>query len=533
MRNFLLITKVQLGEIFNFKNAFNSKNKAKTTSFLLITILVIAFFFFLSFIYNFTFGFLLDTEDKIELLQPLMFFIATFLTFLTTIFKVKGVIFGSKDFEILQSLPIKSGTIVASKLFVLYLYEVLFTIVVMLPCNIVYAIFVNSFIPLLIPSLLFSLLIPIVPLVVASLIGFIIAIISEKIRFKNVIQIILYILMFVAIFSFSFISSNSAEVTSAFSGIINTMDKYYPLANIYLRGCVNFEVLYTLLFIIINLVAAALYIIIIGKGYKKINLMVLSKRAHNKYVSTYLKNNGQLKTLFMKEIRKYFQTPLYMINTIIGGIMLIVLGVFAVIYKYEINSVIIEYKIYFEIFAPFISCYLLGMATTTSVSISLEGSNFWIIKSSPIDYKKYYLSKILVNVLVLGLCGLISNILIGIAINASLLCWIFLIIIPVLTSILTGVFGLLINLMYPKIKWTTEQAAIKNSASTILCMLGDMFISVLVGLIVGFFVVLYSLNGTNPYIGVLLATLFMILLTYILIKILYSKGEKLINKIEV
>lgn len=529
MRNFFQLTKVQLSEIFNFRSSFSKKNITKTTSFLVVTVLMLIFFLFLSLIYNFSFASLLMLEDRMDLLFPLFFTVATVMTLMTTIFKVKGVVFGSKDFETLQSLPIKSSTIVASKLFVLYVYELIFTLIIMLPTNFAYLIFVPEFGLKIIPSILMLFFVPVVPIVIASLFGFLVSLASEKIRFKNIIQIFLYMIFFALIFSFSFISSNTGAVTNVFANITNFMNKYYPLASVYQKGCVELDILYLLIFIAVNLVFAAIFIFVVGKFYKKINLLVLSQRAHRKYVATYLKSEGQLKTLFFKELKKYVATPIYLMNTVVGGVMMIVAGVFALVYSSTLTQFINEFdlKIVAELVVAYSGVYMLGITTTTSVSISLEGNTFWIIKSLPIDYKKYYWSKIILNVLVLGTCGLIANILLGIAIKASLLSWVMLILFPIVFTLLTGVLGLLINLVFPKIKWLTEAAAVKNSAAVILTMLLDFVVMIVLGaiVVVGYFV--------NPYLFGYLGLIFCMIVTFVLIKILYAKGEKLISRIDV
>lgn len=64
-------------------------------------------------------------------------------SFFTTINKASGVLFSYKDYDLVMSLPVKTSHVVASRILQLYVLNLFFTLMAMLPAGAVYAIKVN------------------------------------------------------------------------------------------------------------------------------------------------------------------------------------------------------------------------------------------------------------------------------------------------------------------------------------------------------------------------------------------------------
>ena len=177
-------------------------------------------------------------------------------------------------------------------------------------------------------------------------------------------------------------------------------------------------------------------------------------------------------------------------------------------------------------FFTLIIAFGIGIATPASASISIEGGNFWMIKSFPIDYKKYALAKLVVSVSVLGVCSIVSSVLIIALLQPSVFSCIMLIITPLLYVALTSVIGLLINLSYYKLNWKNEQECVKNSAGVVISMLLDWVVMIVLA------IVLIGGSVIHIYLGGIAAAVVLFLALIIFYFILMNGIERKIQRIE-
>ena len=63
------------------------------------------------------------------------------LSLVTTVYKAPGLLFAFKDYDLLMSLPVRTGSLVASRLLMLYGVNLAFTLLTMVPAWVVYAVF--------------------------------------------------------------------------------------------------------------------------------------------------------------------------------------------------------------------------------------------------------------------------------------------------------------------------------------------------------------------------------------------------------
>ena len=319
MNKIFLLCKVQFKEIFSLTKA-NRKGKIGFGFALLI---VGAVFLSLSVFYACIIGHQLREVDCLEYLPALFFVITSMVTLFTTIFQVKGVIFGSKDYDLLLSFPVGTWQIVMSKMIMVYLYEFIFTVILMLPADIYYFVFAESAVSIVL-SVFMLFLIPVFPLAVAMLIGFLISFMSERLPYKNAIQVILITAVIVLIFvaSVGFGQTGSSDIVNLLIGMLSKMERSYPLMRVYLDGCIGGDVGNLFLYIFVNLGTLALICGFIGMFYQKLNQWIFSGRRHRKFVKKKAFASGSpFRALLTKEAKTYFNSSSYFLNTIIGGVL--------------------------------------------------------------------------------------------------------------------------------------------------------------------------------------------------------------------
>lgn len=476
MSNLFELIKVDLRETLDVRKF--KENKGKSIPFLAFILVVGILLSFVSTIYNFMFTDMFYMMGESVVYSTLMIgFIASMLALSTSIFKVKSIFVG-KDYEMLISMPIKKSTIIASKIINLYLIELLYSAMLMVPNLIINTIYTGD-VTFIITGLLATVLIPALPMAIACVFSVFITLVADRFKFGNVINFILYFVLFIAIFYFSFsMNMSSPENPEDMSGMINMISNLAwinPTLQLIKIAHVN-NYLFITLFAAANVILLIITILFISLLLDKIHSVINSYRTNNVYVRKKLETKGQLKTLLFNEYKRFFKSKYYFINSISSGICAIVFSGLIAYFSTDLGPELAEAMPYIREYAylgVLIIAFGIGISTPASASISIEGQNFWMIKCYPIDYKKLALAKLIMSVSVLGSCSLVASIIMIIFIQPTIFSSIMLIVLPLLYVVLISLISLIINLSYYKLKWKNEQECVKNSAGVVISMFVD------------------------------------------------------------
>jgi ABC-2 type transport system permease protein len=494
----------------------NSKKKPKS--------LYAGFIFFVlvlgsvSFFYSMMIGKGLMMFNSIEVLPVLMMTLTSIIVLFTSTFKVKGTIFGFKDYDMVMSLPISTAGIVASRLILLYCLNMIFVCIVMVPMMIVYGILVKPDFLFYIIGFFTLLSIPLIPIVIASILGTVIAYAASRFRHSNLISIILSLGLMVAVMGVSFTMKDTGEeLVNLSKAITDKVNAIYPLAGMYSSAISHYDLTAFLTFLAISLGGFLIYSLLVGKVFKKMNTLIMTGKYHANFKMSELRQSSPFKALYLKEIRRYFSSPLYVLNTGFGIVMLTI-GAIALFFV-DLDAIAgeAEAAMLFNKGAAAFIVFCVVMSFTSAASISLEGKSLWIIKSLPVSAKFIFMSKIAVNLTVIA-PALLDAVLIGIGLKIGALQTFLAIIITIVTAIFTAVFGLVVNLQFPNFNWITETVVIKQSAAAMISVFTGMAAA---GLLIIFLAVIPSVNAAYLlYIGI------MVIVDIVLYRIMNTWGVK-------
>ena len=154
----------------------------------------------------------------------------------------------------------------------------------------------------------------------------------------------------------------------------------------------------------------------------------------------------------------------------------------------------------------------------------MEGKKFWIIKSLPIDAKKYIRSKLLFSYLIMGPVMIIASVVACIIIKANWIDFICILLVPQVAALLYSLIGLLLNLKFYNLEWDNPTQAVKQGANIVLPMLIDFGIF---GHLVGVTVVGIIFDISLTW-AILLIVSILCLVFYLIIR---KHGVNLYNKI--
>lgn len=135
MSNIWILIRAQLINFFPINQIRETGNKKQSSmaiaSFGIVTLALFCFF------YNILTAKTLVQVGQQNLIPAYMVSVSSFSILFLTVFYSNGILFGSRDMEILQSLPVKSSYIITSKFMFMYLLNFLIGLMFMLPGGIV------------------------------------------------------------------------------------------------------------------------------------------------------------------------------------------------------------------------------------------------------------------------------------------------------------------------------------------------------------------------------------------------------------
>ena len=392
---------------------------------------------------------------------------------ITTSFTANSVVYNAKDNDLLLSLPIKPWQIIFSRVLTLYVMDLLFTAIVMIPCFAAYIVRGNISFGIIACGIAVILSLPLVSLAVSLVLGFLVALVSGRIKNKNVVTIALSVGFIFAYFYLVSEMQTYITLLAASGEIIaeNIKAFAYPLYAMGLACTGSFSG--TIIFIGTAAVLLAAVYVPISMSFIKIATMKRTG-AQTVYREKAYKQGSEEAALFKKEIFHFWASPTYMLNTSIGSIFILIAAVFAAIKGEslaEAFSVLNGSEDIIPLGVCAIVCAMASMNMITAPSVSLEGKNLWILRSLPVSSWAILKSKVMLHMLLSGVPSFIFAVVCVFVFPMDMAAVTIIPMIAIIFNLMFAFMGLAINLKHPNFDWTSEATPVKQGLSVILTML--------------------------------------------------------------
>ena len=477
----------------------NEKKKLLITTATLL--LIAAVICFMSTTYSIALATVLKPMGYLDLILIVAVLFSCILSFITSIYKAQGTLFSSKDYDLLMALPIRNSTILTSKILSLMSINYIGTALVIVPASIVYFIYNGSlswiFFIILIIGLIF---IPMIPIISASIIAVAITFVSSRFKHKNIVTTVVGMIAFLLIMMLSMNMQNYInEFIANSDSIVKGLSSIYLPAMYLKEALVNYDIFALIKFILISIVPFLIFILVFSKTFKVINGKLSESYKKANYKVSKLEASSVIKSLITQELRRYFATPIYVMNTAFGMVLLVFL------------------------------VFTIGLSCTTNSSISLEGNRLWILKSLPIEPNDIFKGKIITNLIITIPASIIANVFFYIGLKFDIKYLIFNLVISIVFAIVSAILGIIINLYFPKMEWTNPTTVVKQSASVMITILG---ILILILVVVAVSVVLVKVfNITNMMIILSSVLIIFLIALFVSIKVLNNIGSEKFNRL--
>lgn len=507
MNRFLLITKIQLMNVF--KQSSKKKSKLNLGSYTIGAIIM----FGLGIYYSA----MLFSSVPPEAYTTVPFFMAymiTFLIFVMGISTSRGMLFGFKDLDLLKAMPFTEREIVFSKIAVFTLTEYAYAGSFYIPVILYFGIKAGMGWLFYVLALIGYTALPLFPIALSSLVGMGIEKISAGRKHSDLIRNIVGVVFFIAIYAGSMYASlkNGAGQSMGFLSLNVYFEKVLFLATWYIKGAITNNILLVLASMVVSIAIYVLFLYLYSGAVMRLNAKANQGYHVTNFKVQRVKKNTVFKALFLKEKDRFFKNFLYVFNTAFGMIVLaggsiyllfnrnlVVTGIGQILQGNSNLLLMISQTIIIGIvFFGQITC-------TTSSSISLEGKSLWIMKSLPITIKQIFWSKILLNVVIIMIPSSISLLMLGLTFGFDPLYYLTGLLFIIASALGVSMFGLLMNLFFPKLEYENEQEVIKQSLAAFLGVMIPMF----AGLgMMGFF---FVNAGNSPYLFEVILLIYIIL----------------------
>ncbi|MCR3905948.1 MAG: hypothetical protein NUK62_02865 [Tenericutes bacterium] len=453
------------------------------------------------------------------------------LAIIIVLLRASGSLFYYKDYDILSPLPIHPRTILMAKITVLLTMLYVSSFIFTLPIAFSYFYWTGFSILSILYYLIAFIFVPLVPFIVMTLISLLIAIITSRFRKNKIINIIIMFAVFIGIFMFTF-SINDVDVNpltgqiELFAGITNA----YPPFKWFMNSIHDHNVIDLILLVCSHALLFGIFVYFIqGIVHQTNQKGIRSNTRKNGSVIKY-QQRSVLMALVQKEFKKFFSITLYAVNAGLGPVIMIVLSIASLFYKTQLEaslSEIIGVGLDIEIMIMILIGFSISMTYTPAISLSLEGKNFWIVKSLPIESETIVLSKILFNILLALPIAIFSMIIFGYTLGISIVNQLLLIVLFSIFTITISSMDAIINLHVPKFDFVNEVEVIKQSAGALLGVFGGFTAMILNG------VLFYLLNDLfNLSIIVIFMIILNILLSLFFIYYIRKNSSNLLSKMK-
>lgn len=478
LKQILTLSRVQLKNLFSINEIRYTRDKKKKQNFILLSVAyVFVILVAMGYVGGLAFGYhYLGVGDIVPMY---LYTILSLVMLVLSFFKAGSVLFSMKSYDIMVSLPVTKSAILVSRFVTMYVTNLLFSLIVMIPGLTIHILFAKPGFSFYLISLLVVLFAPLLPLTISSILGALIKGISSRMKRKNLVEVFLTLaLVVVLMFSGTSIGKQAENLDiEAIKELIGTLSAalgtLFPPA-LWYHQALQGNILHLLLLLGAPTLIFTLFVWILSLKFTEICTGLNATYAKHDYKLKNLKSEHVLYSLFKKEMKLYFSSSLYVTNSGIGYILAVLLagavaflGVESLVTTMEMPLFLpLVYKV-----LPFVLAMPLCMMSATASAISMEGKNFWQLQVLPVKAKDIYLAKLLWNLAVAAPFYAISVTLLIIGVKPDFSDALHYCLLPLVLLLFCIVLGLACNLRFPNFTWDNEAQVVKQGAAVLVSML--------------------------------------------------------------
>ena len=507
MRKFWTLMRVQLksGAIATTDGTTKQWKKLLLYLVLLVCMLPTLVLIAMLFYYGFDYMRLLDQAGY---LMNVGFLMTAVIIFLFSIFAIPSVYYFSKDIDHLLVLPIKPEVILTSKLAVCIVYEYLFAAAVLVPMYISFILQIGfSFLSFLCFLIIFFTL-PIYPLVLSSVLTMVIMRFVPFFNNRDRFNLIGGIIVVAAALGLSFwmqtmeTEDMSAVLMALMDGNNSLMQfgtMLFPFVPSAALSCFHGDLLQLLLYLGITAISLVVFLIC-GKLLYFKGAIGGSETSHSRHTFdqkqlSESRHHSVFRTYLIKEFKILFRTPVFFTNCVLTALLMpiiLTVAVYTSLQGMDLRAFITPQLLesipnlwcYVLVISFLVGSFMGGINMISSTAISREGTNAYFMKFIPVPVETQAFAKAACGIIISAVSGWLLLIPLHLVLSYPIYLDLIFVVGSLVSVIMTNLFGILIDLLRPKLVWEQEAAAVKqNLNGVIIILLSFLLAAVCFGLL--------------------------------------------------
>lgn len=457
--------------------------------------------------------------------------IAVVLSVFGSVFSTYSGLYRAKDNDFLLSMPIKPSMILTVRMISVYAMSLIWCALVWLPAVGVYFFRAKPGALAVIFSLLLLVVLSALSTVLSCLLGWLVALIGRRLRSKTLVTVVFSVALF-ALYYFVYFRLNTLLSEAVENAVIigdTIKSNVYPIYQLGMAAAGN-----AVPMLIVTLAVAALVILciyLLSRSFIKIATTNKGevKRVYKEKTAHVSSVGG---TLLKKELNRFSSSAAYMLNGGLGLLLLPVVGVVALVNRDTLHM--LKYALSMlgvdgigglvPVIAAVGVIMIASMNTISAPSLSLEGKNLWILRSSPVRGRDVLRAKLGLHVLLNLVPCISAAVMLGIAVGGDAITVAATTIVSLSFVWLSACIGLVVNVKRPSFDWTNEAVPLKQSASVFIAMFSGWIAALVMG---GAYYLLLILDVIIiPWLYLLIVAVIFAAVAALLTHWLDTKGER-------
>jgi len=407
------------------------------------------------------------------------------LAFFFTVFKTNGYLFNFKEYDMLMSLPFEAKTVAAGKFMYMYIKSLPWYLSISVAMMAGYGYYARPSALVYPVWLALTFVLPVIPTLISAFIGFLIARISAGFRKTNIVQTVLTFVFVILCFSIRFfiedmVRDDKVEDTlKTVSGATDGAAKYYLPVKWFSDAVTKFSPVGILLLLGVSIALFFIVFHIVGNSYRNINSALKSHAAAKSYRMTAQKKKGVVKAIAFKEFKRLTGSTNYLVNAAMGEILSLLFGIVTLVFGFDtiVSKVTRDAPFSHAILAPaipFIIYFFIGMVATTACSPSLEGKNYWIVQSLPIEKPTLYKGKMLFNMFLTVPFALFATLCLCISAKVSAVNTLLCLVLGIALCAFSTARGCVCGIKHMRLDWENDIEVVKQGTAMLVYMFPNM-----------------------------------------------------------
>ena len=411
--------------------------------------------------------------------------------------KANGVLFAFKDYDLVMSLPVRTSAVVLSRIAPLYAMGAALGLLVVVPAFAVYAANAGAGLAAAVCAVLSALLAPLAPLAVAVVLAALVAAASARFKHAGVVAVVLtFALVIVLMAGYAHVigqGGGSEQLVQLGAGQMAAFSSAYPPAAWAAAGITQGDLVSFGTFAAVNVLAAVVLAAVLVRLFVPVNSWLAAGRArgtfsfdaaHGGASRADASARSPWRAMLGKEARLLLATPIYLLNVCMGNVLLVVgtaaLAAASVAGALPLGDLPPEAVPLIGRLVPWALAFCVGVASTTTASVSLEGSARWIMLAAPVPARTVLAAKAALNLALALPSVAVGGVLVAFALPldplADPLALVAVFAAPLACALFSTYVGLTLDALRPRYDWTTPYEPVKRGMPVFAVALGGVAI---------------------------------------------------------